>query len=604
MSADHDGAELVTGGPWDWTVENAMTGVLTGPVPRAPLDSGSATLVGGSGRSWNGSATGTPVLVPYSFATRDSGYWGYFGTPWRAGFDPTRSEAFDPTQRASVLEALNLWEQACGVTFIEVPDAPDRWFGGIRFQLETLPANVLGETLSWSSRLSDGAQITLQRKLYADDSMQPGNKAFQVLLHEIGHAIGLKHPFEGSPALPTIHDNTINTVMSYTDIGNYSQLGRFDIAAAQYLYGTQAAEDALAVRWSRGLGGALVSTGNDAANTITGLGIRDVVRAGGGNDVIRTQGGGDDILPGVGADTVDGGAGFDTVWAETPRRHATVVEQWAGSKALALPGGTDRLDSVETIRFFDGQLSFHADLPAGRVFRLYGAALGRAPDPIGFGQWAQELGAGAADLATVAARFAGSAEFAARYGVPDDTGFVSLLYANVLGRAPDSAGLGFWVGAASAGAGRAGVLLGFSESAEYKLRTAATYQKGLWAPDPEAVDVLRAYMAVLDRLPDGGGLASWTAAREGGMGRFELIDAFVAWAEFQGRFGHLSNRDFVEQMYRTALDRGTDPDGLAAWTHVLDAGIDSRSGVALGFADSAEMTAKLTPMAADRILLA
>jgi hypothetical protein len=74
--------------------------------------------------------------------------------------------------------------------------------------------------------------------------------------------------------------------------------------------------------------------------------------------------------------------------------------------------------------------------------------------------------------------------------------------------------------------------------------------------------------------------------------------------EFGVRFGGLSNRDFVEQLYRTALDRPADADGLAAWTRVLDAGIDGRAGVVLGFAGSAEMTAKLTPLVADGILIA
>ena len=151
---------------------------------------------------------------------------------------------------------------------------------------------------------------------------------------------------------------------------------------------------------------------------------------------------------------------------------------------------------------------------------------------------------------------------------------------------------------------RAGALLGFSESAEHKQRTAAAYHNGLWAPDPEAVDVLRAYAAVLDRLPDAAGLASWTAAREAGLGQADMVVRFIASAEFQGRFGGLSNRDFVEQLYRTALDRPADPDGVAAWTQVLDDGVDSRAGVVLGFAGSAEMTAKLTPLVADGILIA
>jgi hypothetical protein len=601
MSAGHDEAEPDACGPWGWTVEDAVRGVPTAPVAAAPLGAGAATLVRGGAQAWNGTAVGTPVLVPYSFAARDSSHYASHGATPSGGFVAGRSEAFDPAQRASVLQALAMWEQVSGLAFIEVPDSPDRWSGGIRFHLENLPAGTLGRA---ASLLPSGADVTLQRLLYADDPMQPGSEAFWALLHEIGHAVGLKHPFAETPVLPAVHDNNINTVMSYRDLGNHSQLGPYDIAAVQHLYGTQAAEETLAVRWSRGPGGALVSTGDGAANTITGLDIRDLVWGGGGADVIRTMGGRDDIRPGAGADTVWGGADLDTVWAETPRRHAALT-QLGGAKDLALPSGRDLLVEVETVRFFDGQVGFHADLPAGQVFRLYGATLGRAPDPIGFGRWVQALETGAAGLADVAAGFAGSAEFAARYGAPDDAGFVALLYANVLGRAPDAAGLDHWLGAmAAGGTGRAGALLGFSESAEHKQRTAAAYHNGLWVPDPEAVDVLRAYVAVLDRLPDAGGLAGWTAAREAGLGQSDMVGRFFASGEFQARFGGLSNRDFVEQLYRTALDRAADPDGAAAWTRALDSQMDTRAGVVLAFANSPEMTAKLTPLVADGILIA
>ena len=153
-----------------------------------------------------------------------------------------------------------------------------------------------------------------------------------------------------------------------------------------------------------------------------------------------------------------------------------------------------------------------------------------------------------------------------------------------------------------AGQSRADVLLGFSETAEHKQKTAAVFAKGLWTPDPDAVDVLRAYVAVLARLPDGGGLAHWAAAREAGLSQFDLVNGFMSSHESQARFGGLSNRDFVDQLYRTSLDRPADSNGLAAWTHALDAGLDSRTGVAMGFANSHEMTVKLTPMVADGIL--
>jgi hypothetical protein len=118
------------------------------------------------------------------------------------------------------------------------------------------------------------------------------------------------------------------------------------------------------------------------------------------------------------------------------------------------------------------------------------------------------------------------------------------------------------------------------------------------------VDVLRAYETALDRLPDAGGLANWTAARNGGLAEAEMVDAFLRSPEFQGRFGGLSSADFVARMYLTALDRPADAAGHADWTSKLDSGAMTRRDVVMGFAHSEEMTQKLLPLVADGIAFA
>ena len=117
---------------------------------------------------------------------------------------------------------------------------------------------------------------------------------------------------------------------------------------------------------------------------------------------------------------------------------------------------------------FDQVTGLNTD--SGRMFRLYNASFNRLPDSDGLEYWINQFSSGANSIRVVASSFLGSAEFAERYGsnVKDEK-YITTLYQNVLGRAPDTSGLNYWLGQLSSGAEtRYEALLGFAESAENK----------------------------------------------------------------------------------------------------------------------------------------
>jgi hypothetical protein len=348
------------------------------------------------------------------------------------------------------------------------------------------------------------------------------------------------------------------------------------------------------------LAGADRILGSAGDDRLAGYAGDDYIEAGPGNDSLLGGAGNDVLWGGPGNDRISGGDGIDAALFETLRRQEVLSGNPAASATITGPAGTDSLDTVEILRFYDGSLSFSAYTQTGQALRLYQAALGRAPDAIGLGSYTEALESGRLSVSSAAGQFASSQEFTLRYGALDNTGFVTVLYQNALGRAPDAPGLANWVGALNAGLiSRGDAVAGFSESNEAILRSVPAFNAGVWAPEPASVDVVRLYQTMFDRLPDQAGLLAWTQARAGGLSYGELLQAFASSAEFQGLYGGTSNRDFVARLYLNALDRPGDPGGLAAWTGALDAGQLTRADVVTGFAFSTEMTVKIAPRVSD-----
>jgi hypothetical protein len=373
-------------------------------------------------------------------------------------------------------------------------------------------------------------------------NLTAGGDGYETLLHEIGHMLGLKHPHQEPPILNANLDTTQNTVMSYTSVGGpYSTFNQYDLAALNWLYGGDGLKGGLGDnsttggRYLQGTQQADTLTGTGNNDTLRGDGGNDIINGGAGTDTavlngtrasytaaqptsgtVTLSGGtdgldtytnveqfrfsdglvslsalfgsviggttGTDLLIATdGNNAIDGGAGIDTVQFASARSNFTVSR--SGTTVTVTDnvgaGGVDTLQNVERLKFGDVSLAMDIDGNGGKAYRVYQAAFARTPDEGGVGFWMSRLDAGVS-LVDIAAGFMNSTEFVDKYGANTTTlQFVSKLYENILGRAGETAGINFWVGAIdNAGVSRATVLADFSGQAENVALVAPTIQNG------------------------------------------------------------------------------------------------------------------------------
>ena len=137
------------------------------------------------------------------------------------------------------MEALAAVSSITGIVFAETTDTSkaNLFFG---------EANLGGDTagVTYMPMYVDGnltSEIFIDNRDYHTMDASSDTQWYEVLLHEVGHAMDLKHPFEGSITLSSSLDNTENTLMSYTSAPTstsfYDHYQKYDILALQFLYG-------------------------------------------------------------------------------------------------------------------------------------------------------------------------------------------------------------------------------------------------------------------------------------------------------------------------------------------------------------------------------
>ena len=106
----------------------------------------------------------------------------------------------------------------------------------------------------------------------------------------------------------------------------------------------------------------------------------------------------------------------------------------------------------------------------GKIYRLYNAAFGRFPDKVGLNYWIEKHRDGIDSYRTIANSFIISREFLNLYGnIPSNEEYITALYANILNREGDSEGFNYWLTQINQGyEDKSELLMGFSESFENK----------------------------------------------------------------------------------------------------------------------------------------
>jgi len=238
-------------------------------------------LIGGV--KWGGEVDTGVTTVSYSFPWPTPGSTAYWYQDSNGDYSPDNEPSAAQhyglnatTQIPAARAALQAWADVANIHFEEVADN-ENIVGDIRFAWSSaVPAGVWGYTYYPQASLPQGGDIWLNASSTGVTSTDwsVGSYNYEALMHEIGHALGLKHPgnYSGSEQEPFLSDTTATayldnrlfTLMSYNDPSNnlfrtitYHSGGSYswlvygidpqtpmvlDIAAIQDLYGANTSD--------------------------------------------------------------------------------------------------------------------------------------------------------------------------------------------------------------------------------------------------------------------------------------------------------------------------------------------------------------------------
>jgi Ca2+-binding RTX toxin-like protein len=208
-------------------------------------------LIGGT--RW-GSSVGNPATVTYSFPDGSS-VWDWSPNAYPPGWEPDYPDyrGFNTYEQGVFRDVLTAYSNVANITFQEITETSTS-VGDIRIAYSGLVGNDGAAAYAfYPDPSSIGGDIWVDPTYPPNLELGKGEWGYSTWMHELGHALGLQHPFsdgDGSSevVLTGNYQTQMYSIMGY-DQSPYAtieayQLMLYDIAAIQYIYGANMSYEA------------------------------------------------------------------------------------------------------------------------------------------------------------------------------------------------------------------------------------------------------------------------------------------------------------------------------------------------------------------------
>ena len=263
----------------------------------------------------HGAGDGSPVTITYKF---HGGYESYWAQDTNFNYSTSGMSAFTAGQRAATESILDSISSFTNITFQEVSGGTNPDMGFINAQASN-GSNTLGGSAYYPTGWDGAGDVFMNTLFHSyDGTPDLGESSYYILLHEIGHALGLQHTFDGG--LSGSENTEQYSVMAYdnTPWGNtYAQSYQlYDIYSLQQLYGANTTDTAGNDIYTLQSGAAYTIWDGGGTDTLDGSHIVTDVTLNLEEGTFSSVGLTDNIAIAYGAviENANGGSGNDTLY--------------------------------------------------------------------------------------------------------------------------------------------------------------------------------------------------------------------------------------------------------------------------------------------------